>query len=276
MRVTILPFVMFFMWMQGDVDSVRIVELRVGAHLAEGGDALLGCVFDLGPVALYSLKWSKDGKEFYRYMPQAVPQMRSFFVPGVVVDLNRSSLNTVALKHLTRNSSGVYQCSVYGEAPDFPTASRDKRVTVDLLPKTGPKVDGLKTEYHSGSYVDVNCTTTPSRPEAQFKWFINGRPAPSSYLLGPYLVLPTNMPHTYQAKLRLKFQALESHFEQGAMTLKCQATIPPLYLQETHYTFYDPNLRKNTTRAQKNRGEIASTTILLQWFLHLLLVIMNI
>ncbi|KAL0831223.1 hypothetical protein ABMA28_002077 [Loxostege sticticalis] len=268
MRVSMLTFITFFMWMQGDVDSVRIVELRVSAHMAEGGDALLGCYYDMGHDSLYSLKWYKDDREFYRYVPKAHPTMRTFFVPGVKVDLNLSSANVVALKHLVRNSSGVYKCEVKGEMPSLTMDSRKQHVTIDLLPKSGPQVYGLRKDYHIGSHVDVNCTTSPSRPEAQLKWLINGKPAPNAYLHGPYLVIPTNRPYTYQAKLRLNYTVLPSHFDdEGVMTLKCQATIPPLYLQETSFKFHEPSLRTTlpmpATTTETNTGDIASTGCLL-------------
>lgn len=90
---------------------------------------------------------------------------------------------------------------------------------------------GLRKDYHIGSHVDVNCTTSPSRPEAQLKWLINGKPAPNAYLHGPYLVIPTNRPYTYQAKLRLNYTVLPSHFDdEGVMTLKVIIIAMPINL----------------------------------------------
>lgn len=70
------------------VESIRILDLRVPGHAAEGGQALLGCHFDLEGDDLYSVKWYKDGKEFYRYVPSSSEQTSYFQMPGVFVDVS--------------------------------------------------------------------------------------------------------------------------------------------------------------------------------------------
>ncbi|CAG9785550.1 unnamed protein product [Diatraea saccharalis] len=221
--------------------SVRITELRVEGHVAEGETALLGCKFDMEDDSLYSLRWYKDGREFYRYAPKSIRPTKVFYVPGVNVDLSQSSTNFVTLKHFTRESAGVYRCEVYGESPGFTMVYREKYVAVDLLPKNGPMIIGLQNEYWHGSKMDVNCTTSPSRPEAHLAWYINDQPAPKDYLQGPMIVLPTSHPYSYQAKLNLRFTVYESHFSHGVLTIKCQATIPPLYNKVTSHSFYNPS-----------------------------------
>ncbi|CAH0407009.1 unnamed protein product [Chilo suppressalis] len=239
MRLLLL-FGLLSIWNQdAAIASVHITELRVEAHIAEGATALLGCKFNMEDDSLYSLKWYKDGSEFYRYAPKAKRPTMTFYVPGVNIDLTRSSTNFVTLKHFTRESAGVYSCEVYGEGPNFTMDRRQKYVSVDLLPKNGPMIVGLEKEYRHGSKMDVNCTTGPSRPEAQLAWFINGHPAPQNYLQGPMLVIPTSHPYSYQTKLNLRFIVYQSHFLHGVLIIKCQATIPPLYHNVTSYSFYD-------------------------------------
>jgi hypothetical protein len=36
---------------------------------------------------LYSVKWYKDGNEFYRYVPRDMPPAQVFPLPGVTVDV---------------------------------------------------------------------------------------------------------------------------------------------------------------------------------------------
>lgn len=249
MQSLVLLSILCLTWIQDAVESVRITELRVATHMPEGGEAVLGCRFNMEDDTLYSLKWYKDGREFYRFVPQADRPTKIFYVPGVNVDLTRSSTNFVALKHLTRESAGVYRCEVYGESPQFTMVHREKHVAVDLLPKVGPQIVGLQKGYAPGSKLNVNCTTTPSRPEAQLAWYINGYPAPKEHLEGPVLVLPTSHPYSYQAKLNLHFTVYESHYTLGAFSIKCQATIPPLYRKETEYSFYDQSLLTSPTPA---------------------------
>jgi hypothetical protein len=38
--------------------------------------------------ALYSVKWYKDGNEFFRYVPRDMPPVQIFALPGVTVDVS--------------------------------------------------------------------------------------------------------------------------------------------------------------------------------------------
>ena len=61
--------------------------LRVPKQLILGQSALLGCDYDLEQSRLYSVKWYKDGKEFFRFMPSLEHKMQVFQVEGVNVDV---------------------------------------------------------------------------------------------------------------------------------------------------------------------------------------------
>lgn len=37
---------------------------------------------------LYSVKWYKDGHEFYRYIPRSMPPALVFDLPGINVDVS--------------------------------------------------------------------------------------------------------------------------------------------------------------------------------------------
>lgn len=58
------------------------------AYEREGGRTLLGCLYDMEGEALYSVKWYKDGREFFRFVPKNNPQMSFFIRPGVHVDVS--------------------------------------------------------------------------------------------------------------------------------------------------------------------------------------------
>ena len=49
------------------------------------------CDYDLGGETLYSVKWYKDDKEFYRYMPQEnkTKRTQAFKLPGVNLDVSK-------------------------------------------------------------------------------------------------------------------------------------------------------------------------------------------
>lgn len=81
-------FKTIFQYLPDAVKSLRLVELRVPTHEPEGGMALLGCQYDLEGDTLYSVKWYKDGREFYRFVPKNDPPVYYFQAPGVNVEVS--------------------------------------------------------------------------------------------------------------------------------------------------------------------------------------------
>ena len=67
--------------------SLSMRGLRVPNQLILGQSALLGCDYDLEDSRLYSVKWYKDGKEFFRFMPSMEHKVQVFHVDGVSVDV---------------------------------------------------------------------------------------------------------------------------------------------------------------------------------------------
>lgn len=70
------------------VRSLELLELRVPAHVPLGTRAQLSCRWALGPAdVLYSVKWYKDGREFFRHVPRDLEPRRKFPLPGVDVEV---------------------------------------------------------------------------------------------------------------------------------------------------------------------------------------------
>lgn len=67
--------------------SLSMRGLRAPKQLILGQSALLGCDYDLEQSRLYSVKWYKDGQEFFRFMPSLEHKMQVFRVEGVSVDV---------------------------------------------------------------------------------------------------------------------------------------------------------------------------------------------
>ncbi|XP_050346869.1 uncharacterized protein LOC126771156 [Nymphalis io] len=220
------------LWKHGVVESIRILDLRVPGHAAEGGQALLGCQFDLEGDDLYSVKWYKDGREFYRYVPSNSESTSYFYMPGVFVDVSRSSSTVVTLEHITQDSGGRYRCEVSGEAPYFVTVSEDKDINIHLLPNHAPRMEGLKNELRVGDLLAVNCTSSRSRPKVQIKWLINDLPTPKNYIRGPFDKTSRERSDARDTVLELSFVVRQNHFHEGVLTLKCQASLAPLYQEE--------------------------------------------
>ena len=60
----------------------------VPKQLILGQSATLECNFDLEGSKLYSVKWYKNGEEFYRFMPAMENQFEVFRVSGVNIDVS--------------------------------------------------------------------------------------------------------------------------------------------------------------------------------------------
>ena len=74
----------------GWIECVRLIKLTVPAHKFIGDEAVLTCNYDLEGEELYSVKWYKDGNEFYRYIPGERDQKVTVFsMPGIKVDVSK-------------------------------------------------------------------------------------------------------------------------------------------------------------------------------------------
>ena len=71
-----------------EMSCLRMNEIRIPKHIVRENDARLECHFDLEGEALYSVKWYKDGNEFYRYVPRDQPPVQLFTLPGITVDVS--------------------------------------------------------------------------------------------------------------------------------------------------------------------------------------------
>ena len=73
--------------------------LTVPGQLILGSGASLGCDYNLEGSKLYSVKWYKDGQEFFRFMPSMDNKIEVFSVRGVSVEVSEGiifNLNTIA------------------------------------------------------------------------------------------------------------------------------------------------------------------------------------
>lgn len=68
-------------------------------HVVRGQNIRLECNFNLDGETLYSVKWYKDGNEFYRYVPQDMPPVLVFPLPGVTANV-RTILLSLSLLFL--------------------------------------------------------------------------------------------------------------------------------------------------------------------------------
>ena len=74
--------------------------LRVPGQLILGSGASLGCDYNLEGSKLYSVKWYKDGQEFFRFMPSMDNKIEVFSVRGVNVEVSEGIFNLNMISEL--------------------------------------------------------------------------------------------------------------------------------------------------------------------------------
>lgn len=68
--------------------GLRIVHVTVPSAIESGKNAVLVCEHDLETDTLYSVKWYKGRREFFRYTPKEIPAVKVFPLPGITVDVS--------------------------------------------------------------------------------------------------------------------------------------------------------------------------------------------
>ncbi|XP_017086678.1 uncharacterized protein LOC108118467 isoform X1 [Drosophila eugracilis] len=265
------------------VAGLKLTEVRIPMYVIKGTAAQLECLYDLDGEALYSVKWYKDGNEFYRYVPRDMPPAQTFLLPGVSVDLHNSSDATVTLRNVNLQSAGRFRCEVSGEAPSFQTVTEHGDMTVVSLPDSEPKISGGRPRYQIGDYVRLNCTAGRSKPAVKLSWKVNGEPV-ELQKLRKYDNIVSGREGLETSILGLQFRVEQKHFRNGDMKLKCVAELSTLYWRsneesvegdrpqkapalESRETVYASNSRADPVQGTSYR-ELFVTKILSLLFVH--------
>lgn len=152
------------------VQKVRIPTPTVAGHIAR-----LECVWSAGSgPPLYSLRWCKDGQQFYVVTVRPRPHQAVFPTPGVHVLLSMSDETALSLANVTAATSGTYTCEAMSDAPDFLSSARSAHLSVIELPVSGPTWTGVLSVYHVHQHLRARCHVTGSRPPAAFTFLLNG------------------------------------------------------------------------------------------------------
>lgn len=70
------------------IAALRDVQVSVPPAVRRGDTATLHCYYDMDGESLYSVKWYKGRREFYRYTPKESPPMKIFPAQGVQVKVS--------------------------------------------------------------------------------------------------------------------------------------------------------------------------------------------
>lgn len=67
--------------------TLKDVRIRVPVAVKRGDNVNLTCLYDLEGDTLYSVKWYKGKREFFRFTPKENPSLQVFPVPGIYVEV---------------------------------------------------------------------------------------------------------------------------------------------------------------------------------------------
>ncbi|XP_049549374.1 uncharacterized protein LOC125960179 [Anopheles darlingi] len=211
--------------------GLRIVRVTVPAVVRKGDTVHLNCDYELEqPERLYSIKWYKGRREFYRYTPQANPTVQTFSTPsGVEVDRALSNESHVVLQPVETSYSGKYSCEISADAPSFHTQLISGDMEVVEPPREQPLVTGLQARYRPGDILRANCTSHKSKPAANLTWTINDAPIPPQYVKQYQPVRSHPIDTRESSRLGLYIMVSHDHFVKGVLKLKCTASIHEVY-----------------------------------------------
>ncbi|XP_029676995.1 uncharacterized protein LOC115243866 isoform X1 [Formica exsecta] len=240
-----------------ETNGLRMLQLIVPKHVVLGQNIRLECNFNLDDEKLYSVKWYKDGNEFYRYVPQEQPPAMAFNLPGVTAIIHNSTKRTVILSSVNLMSTGRYRCEVSAEAPSFQTVSDHSDMEVVALPEHGPIITppprSGKHRYQAGDVMRFNCTSTKSKPHAMLSWFINGEPVEAQFLKP--LLTDVDREGLETATLGLEFRLRSKHFKKGDLKIKCLATIYTLYWKSNELSIEGERMKIPVMESRETRAQ---------------------
>uniref|UniRef100_A0A182MUU4 Ig-like domain-containing protein n=1 Tax=Anopheles culicifacies TaxID=139723 RepID=A0A182MUU4_9DIPT len=224
------------------------------------GDSIkLECLYDMEGEALYSVKWYKDGSEFYRYVPRDDPPQQTFPLVGITVNVHNSTNSHVTLESINLFSSGKYRCEASAEAPSFQTVADNSEMMVVVLPDSDPAITGANPRYQIGDHVRVNCTSGRSKPAVHLAWYINSELADPAFVRQYPTIVSFAPDHLETSVLGLEFRLKPKHFRRGDLKLKCLGTISNVYWKSNEESMEaDKPLKSHILESRKT--ELSATT----------------
>ncbi|KAH8395646.1 hypothetical protein KR222_005270, partial [Zaprionus bogoriensis] len=234
--------------------ALRDVRVRVPHAVRRGEKAVLKCFYDIEDDSLYSVKWYKGRREFYRYTPKETPPMKVFHFPGVKVRRTASNESQVVLDAVTMPTSGKYSCEVSADAPSFHTLIAAAELEVIETPHNAPFITGIRPRYRVGDILRGNCTSRHSRPAANLTWTVNNEEVNPSHVRH-HKILRDTRNEMETSIVGIHFVVTDQHFENGKLKLRCSAQLHDVYWKTTEKTILeaDPYGKYGTAGASGNR-----------------------
>ncbi|KAI8115065.1 hypothetical protein FF38_01350 [Lucilia cuprina] len=218
--------------------ALRDVRVKVPHAVRRGQKITLKCHYDIEDDTLYSVKWYKGRREFYRITPNEQPAIKVFQMPGVRVDRRASNETQLVLDSASMATAGKYSCEVSADAPSFHTLIAAAELEVVELPHNPPLIIGIRPRYHIGDILRGNCTSRHSKPAANLTWTVNNEEIQSSHVRH-YKTHKDARNEMQTSTIGIHFVINDYHFEDGKLKIRCTAQIGDIYYKSSEKTILD-------------------------------------
>lgn len=236
------PLVLLLSFFAASGMGLRITDVTFPSYVMLDQTVTLVCDYRVSEGEYVdSIKWYKDGDEFYRIVPNTPIERDRVVIfdrPGVSLDRQKSGLlkvgmHQVVLQEVNLNSTGRYMCQITESRPPFHTEQRERDLTVIIRPEAPPQIQGLQPEYALHETVDVMCTSARAFPAAKLDFFVNDEPVGDNIITRyPVRHHPGGVLLTASIGLRYQIRAkLLANSRLDELSVKCTAKIGNAYWQ---------------------------------------------
>ncbi|XP_018316331.1 uncharacterized protein [Mycetomoellerius zeteki] len=237
----------------GGATGLKDLTINVPKMVRSGESVTLSCYYDLEGLALYTIQWLFNDREFYRFIPdrKPPPPYSIFDVDGIQVNISKSNSHDVTLVNVSRELTGTYKCEVSAGSPSYHTGIQRAKMEVVDAPKTGPAIRTEKERIAVGETLRANCTSGKSRPAPDVTWKLNGETITKDsglYKIQHYQTSHDNV--TQSVTSFIEFRVTNSMFRKGYLHLRCTVFISDVYRKSA-----DIEITEDTPRIASITGE---------------------
>ncbi|XP_041779079.1 uncharacterized protein LOC121597410 [Anopheles merus] len=224
------PLLLTLIGMIDLVITLKDVRVSVPVAIRRGDNANLICHYDMEGAELYSVKWYKGKREFFRYTPKEIPALKSFVVAGLSVERPLSNGSHLTLVAVEPAATGKYSCEVSADLPSFDTMIVSSEMEVVDVPVTKPLITGIKQFYRIGDVVLGNCTSYNSKPAANLTWLLDDKKINASQMM-QYPIYKDQRSGLDTSTLGLFFHLSHHFLGRSKLKFSCIAVIYDVYEQ---------------------------------------------
>ncbi|CAH1112362.1 unnamed protein product [Psylliodes chrysocephalus] len=160
----------------------NVIVEYIPEKVVEGNDVEFTCQYDLEDDILFAIKWYRGQSEFFRYTKHERPQIKTFPLKNINVDISASSVDKVKLVNVTTGTRGKYSCEVLPDAPAYRNGVGKKILVVLAAQHKKLNQSDINTTIPAlvkvSDTANISCSYSPTKNSASLKsvvWKKNGK-----------------------------------------------------------------------------------------------------